>query len=393
MKKFMGFGLKDNGYSFEWQNFVANNALKTNFSLIESFSGPGGMSLGLEWAGFNLLYAFDFDDKTVETHNYNLNNRCHKMDARMVKGPELLKELNLIKGELSLFSGGPPCQGFSKQRRNAHLGDNRNDLVLEYIRLVTELEPKFFLFENVAIFGQIRGRQYLDEMAERLKKYEFYPHFYNAADYGLPQTRERFIMVGKRRDIKAPFNIPKPTFSKWRTVKDAIYTLPSPPADYSEHPDYFNHQNAKVTGINVHRFSFVPQGGGWQDIPYELRLKCHQDANTKSGGWPDVYGRLAWDSQCPTITGGFDSFTRGRYGHPEENRPITPREAARIQGFPDYYRFIGNRGDIRSQIGNVVPPPLSEAIGLEILRCLFDEIGLLPERFKCYEEMPLFALA
>ena len=102
----------------------------------------------------------------------------------------------------------------------------------------------------------------------------------------------------------------------------------------------------------------------------ELRLKCHQTVDTKSGGWPDVYGRLRWDGQAPTITAGFDSFTRGRYGHPRQDRALTPREAARLQGFPDGFVFSGNRWDVRSQIGNAVPPPLARELGRTIAACL-----------------------
>ena len=156
----------------------------------------------------------------------------------------------------------------------------------------------------------------------------------------------------------------------WRTVGEALADLPEPPLDYSDHPDFPNHQRARVTALNIERFSHVPPGGGWQDIPEPLRLKCHQNVDTSRGGWPDVYGRLEANSQAPTITGGFDSFTRGRYGHPSEDRPLTPREAARLQGFPDWFVFSGTRYDIRTQIGNAVPPPLASAIGKSILLTL-----------------------
>jgi len=178
------------------------------------------------------------------------------------------------------------------------------------------------------------------------------------------------------------FNIPKPTVRKWKTVGKVLNGLPEPPEDYSVHPDYYNHQAARVTDINITRFSFVPQGGGWQDIPDDLRLECHKNSDPKSGGRPDVYGRLEWGGQCPTITGGFDSFTRGRYGHPLKDRPLTPREAARIQGLPDKYRFYGNRGDVRSQIGNAVPPPLAEATGYEILKSLLTLDGAIEGKSK-----------
>ena len=187
-------------------------------------------------------------------------------------------------------------------------------------------------------------------------------------------------MVGIRRDHEIAFSVPAPTVRRWRTVGEVLDGLPEPPEDYSVHPEFPNHQRARVTPINVERFSYVSQGGGWQDIPEHLRLDCHKNVDSSSGGWPDVYGRLRWDGQCPTITGGFDSFTRGRYGHPHHDRPLTPREAARLQGFPDDFVFAGTRGDVRSQIGNVVPPPLARVIGKEVLRVLRVVDGLEPER-------------
>jgi DNA (cytosine-5)-methyltransferase 1 len=348
------------------------------YQVIEGFSGPGGMSLGLERAGFELLRAFDIDPFAVKTHCRNLGNRCEVLDAKNVTGKELLGDR--LKGkELALFAGGPPCQGFSKARRGGHIGDERNGLVLEYLRIVSELKPRFFIFENVAIFGQLRGLKYVKEMNEKLGGlYSLHPHFYNSADYGLAQTRERFVIVGKRKDQKCTFHVPTPTTQPWLTVRDVIGNMPEPPKDFSVHPEYPNHQLAKITAKNIERFSHVPQGGGWQDIPMELRLPCHQRADTTSGGWPDVYGRLSWKGQCPTITGGFDNFTRGRYGHPKANRAITPREAARLQGFPDDFVFEGTRGDVRSQIGNAVPPPLACVIGKEIMRCLLVADGRLP---------------
>jgi DNA (cytosine-5)-methyltransferase 1 len=359
------------------QNIIKKIGKSQNYSLIEGFSGPGGMSLGLEMAGFNLIAAFDYDKPSVETHNYNLGNKCFQADVRNIDGKELLKKYKLLKGQLDVFAGGPPCQGFSKQKKGAHNGDERNSLVLEYIRLVNEIEPKYLIFENVAIFGQKRGHAYYLEMIKKFKNYKLFPNFYNSANYGLAQTRERFIIVGQRIDQKSNFKIPAPTVDKWKTIADVLKNLPEPPEDFTSHPDFPNHQRAKVSDINIKRFSFVAQGGGWKDIPIEYRLKCHKNIDTTKGGWPDVYGRLKMDGQCPTITRGFDSFSRGRYGHPLYDRPITPREAARIQGFPDDYKFIGNRGDVRSQIGNAVPPPLAEAVGYEILKSLLVNDGLL----------------
>ncbi len=357
----------------------ANRREQVEYTCVEGFCGPGGMSLGLKEARFRLLLAFDANPFAVETHRHNLGEPCLLAKAEDLTGERLLQNAGLRRRELDLFAGGPPCQGFSKQKRGAHTGDERNELVIEYARLVRETMPRFFLLENVAMFGQKRGRAFLERIACLLDDYSLYDHFYNSADYGLAQTRVRYIVVGKRRDIRSKFRIPKPTVVRWLTVGEVLDGLPEPPENYTDHPDYPNHQRARVTAINIKRFSFVPQGGGWQDIPQRYRLECHKNADVTSGGWPDVYGRLCWDGQCPTLTGGFDSFTRGRYGHPLQDRPLTPREAARLQGFPDTYVFRGTRADIRSQIGNAVPPPVARAVAAEIRRTLLVTDGLLAE--------------
>lgn len=351
--------------------------MKTH-TCIESFSGPGGLALGLERSGFELRIAFDADEPSIRTFRDNVSERAFVALAEELNGRTLLRRAG-IRGRPDLFAGGPPCQGFSKQKRGAHNGDSRNKLIIEFARLVEETRPRFFLLENVAIFGQKRGRRFIEKLAARLSDYDCYPHFYNCADFGLAQTRERFVLIGKHRTVRARFRIPAPTVRRWRTVGEVIGDLPEPPEDYTDHPDYPNHQRARVTPVNIKRFSFVPQGGGWQDIPMRYRLECHKVVDVRSGGWPDVYGRLLMDGQCPTITGGFDSFTRGRYGHPLQDRPLTPREAARLQGFPDRFVFHGTRADIRSQIGNAVPPPLAQAIGAEIRRSLLIEDGVLED--------------
>lgn len=343
---------------------------------IDGFSGAGGLSLGLKMAGFDVRAAFDWDGPSVESYRNNLGDHILQADAREVTAALLRDKCGLKNGsQVDLFAGGPPCQGFSKQKRGAHLGDERNALVKEYLRLVRELRPRAFLLENVAMFAQVRGRKLLQEFEDTLHEYSLNGQFYVAANYGVAQTRERFILVGIREDVETTFVAPQPTTPVWPTVQDAIGDLPEPPDDYSNHPEYPNHQAARVTAINIERFSHVPQGGGWKDIPMHLRLKCHKTVDTTTGGWPDVYGRLCWDGQCPTVTGGFDSFTRGRYGHPKSDRPLTPREAARIQGFPDDFVFLGTRHDIRHQIGNAVPPPLGKAVGKAIMDALLGQGG------------------
>ncbi len=337
------------------------------FVAVDAFCGGGGLSLGLQQAGFDLRYAFDNNNWSITTYVKNLGHHAEIVDAYEVSGAHILEKANV--SDLDLLAGGPPCQGFSKQKRGAHLGDKRNALVVEFLRLVEEIRPKAFLMENVAMMAQLRGR-HLVERFHGLEGYEFMGHFYVAADYGVAQTRQRYVLVGIRKDQLGSFDVPAPTTPVWPTVGEIIGDLPEPPANYGEDPANPNHQNARVTSMNIQRFSYVPQGGGWQDIPFDLRLPCHQVVDTSKGGWPDVYGRLEWDGQCPTITCGFDSFTRGRYGHPTQDRPLTPREAARLQGFPDDFVFAGTRYNIRHQIGNAVPVPLAKTVGGAIAAAL-----------------------
>lgn len=362
------------------------------FTCIESFCGAGGMAIGLKNAGYKIKSAFDLSEDAVSTYLTSIGKECFVGDASSLSAENILERANCRKGEVTLFTGGPPCQGFSKQRRGAHVFDDpRNKLIRNYISFVNSIQPSAFILENVAIFGQKRGKVYLDELASILSTYSLYPHFYNAADYGLAQTRQRFILVGIRNDYHLPYLKPEPTVKTWNTVRNAIGDLPEPPIDCSTHPKYFNHHRTRISPINLERFSHVPQGGGWKDIPFDLRLNCHKTTDPKSGGWPDVYGRLDWSKQSPTITGGFDSFTRGRYGHPEQNRAITPREAARLQGFPDYVHFQGTRSEVRYQIGNAVPPPLAEAIGTQIVRVVKNDESLRSEaEFQGYAQEALF---
>lgn len=344
-----------------------------NLVAVDGFCGAGGLSLGIEAAGFRVGYAFDSDPHAVWSYRRGVG--AHVECARAEDVDVAAVSARIGGSPIDLLAGGPPCQGFSKQKRGARDGDRRNRLVLEFARLASELAPRFFLLENVAMFGQKRGLEFVRRIRETLRQYRLFPHFYNAADYGLAQTRQRFIIVGQRKELEAPFLVPKPTCRTWRTVAEVLEGLPEPPGDYSVHPRFPNHQRARVTEINVRRFSYVPPGGGWRHIPEALRLACHRNVDTSKGGWPDVYGRLDPAGQAPTITGGFDSFTRGRYGHPYADRPLTPREAARLQGFPDSFEFMGTRHDVRTQIGNAVPPPLAHAISQSIRRSLAVEDG------------------
>lgn len=332
---------------------------------IDAFAGAGGLSLGLEQAGFDVRLAFDFDQVAVDTHRKNLNGSAEVLDAASVASDELLDLSALQRGELDLLAGGPPCQGFSLQRRGAR-EDPRNMLVLRYLDWLADLQPRAFLIENVQAIRSVRGNHVIKAVEDRAAElgYKTYARILNAHEYGVAQARKRAFLVGIR-DAKQ-FEWPEPVDERL-TVRDAIGDLASPPADGSPHPTIPNHyREARLSALNLERIRAVPEGGGRLDLPSHLQLACHQGNHRHL----DTYGRLAWDRPSGTITARFDSFTRGRFGHPKEDRSITLREGARLQGFPDDFVFLGNREQGARMIGNAVPPPLGSRVATAIAASL-----------------------
>jgi len=194
--------------------------------------------------------------------------------------------------------------------------------------------------------------------------YRVFRHDLNSADFAVPQLRRRIIVVAIRNPIAANYRGPRRlTGRRWFTVGETVADLiPLESSPEHVHGIPANHERSREGELNRRRISFVDMGYGRMSIPSTLQLPCH----VKYGGHLDVYGRLDWFSQARTITGGFDSFTRGEYGHPFYHRSLTPREAARLQGFPDWFAFVGNRSSVRRQIGNAVPPPMAYAVAVAI---------------------------
>jgi DNA (cytosine-5)-methyltransferase 1 len=337
------------------------------------FCGAGGLSLGLQWAGFQPAFAFDSDPYACQTYRHNLGEHLLRANATTLSVDEIYSSSGLGPGSFTLVCGGPPCQGFSIQRRGQRQ-DIRNDLVIDFARLAVELHPPIILIENVPQLLGRRGRAYLREVIAYFEGagYQCDAQVLDAADFGVSQHRLRAFVVARRPDQTSPFVFPRATHDRAnrRTVRDAIANLPEPPLDYSEAPGYPNHTRVRITPLNELRIAHVPPGGGRADLPVELQLPCHKNDNGHRH--LDVYGRMEWDKPAPTITAMFDSFTRGRFAHPEQNRPITGREGARLQSFPDTFRFYGPKKDVARQIGNAVPPLLACAIG-EALRASLDQ--------------------
>ena len=332
---------------------------------IDCFAGAGGLARGLVEAGIDICFAFDSNAEAMRTYRHNLGDHAHQMMADEVT-PLLISKL-LAGRQCHLVVGGPPCQGFSVQRRGAQ-NDVRNDLIFEFLRIIADVRPTMFLMENVAALQGPRGQPYLQRFKSLAAQEGYLVHVavLNAVDFGVAQSRRRLFIVGEIDDGKPSFVFPTPLSpSKRLSVRDAIGDLPSP----TVHSGIPNHEPDNISPLNRERIAHVPPGGGREHIPEELRLPCHRVA-VSVAGHRNVYGRLHWDEPAGTITTKCNSFTRGKFAHPSENRNISMREAARLQGFSDDFAFLGDKVSVAHQIGNAVPPPLAKHLGEALVRAL-----------------------
>lgn len=341
------------------------------FTCIDSFCGAGGLGLGLKRAGLDILLSFDIDPICINTINKNekyFNHPAEAADIANMLGGNLLKKCNLKRGDLFLLAGGPPCQGFSIQRRGSDI-DSRNDLVLKYAQLIDELFPMYFVMENVTGLAGKRGKTILQQLIEYVEQIGYYVHIelLDAQDFGVPQRRKRYIIVGERKDMGNHYEYPV-SHNIRHTVRDAIEYLPTPPEDGTDHPEFSLHRRDRLSALNLKRIQSIKEGQGRDDLPGELLADCHK-IDSSVIGFRNVYGRMAWDEVAPTITARFDSFTRGKFGHPDQDRSVSLREGALLQTFPVDFEFTGNKVDVARQIGNAVPPTMAECIGKSILNC------------------------
>lgn len=336
-------------------------------NVLEFFSGAGGMSLGFKLAGAKIVGAFDNDPVCIQTYNKNLGLEGHVADVSKLDKKIISKIIGNNK-TIDVITGGPPCQGFSVQRRGDD-SDSRNGLVLDYIRIVLEFKPKFFVMENVGGLMSPRGKPFLDELKNKAERAGYLLHIkkINAAEYGVPQLRRRVFIVGEMiRNEKSNFSFPPPIIddpNKYATVKSAIFDL----KNLSE-IEVANHKADRLSEINLKRIRSLKPGQGRDSLPTELMLDCHM--HNSNHRHLDTYGRMEWDKPAPTITARFDSFSRGRFGHPVNDRTITLREGARLQTFPDDFIFTGSKVEVARQIGNAVPPLLAKAIASSIIKVL-----------------------
>lgn len=337
---------------------------KFRFLAIDLFCGCGGLSLGLRRAGFKVVVAIDNDDLAVDTYQMN-HRRAHliKDDIQLVNPQTIMDDLKMYPGDLDLLAGCPPCQGFSTLRTyngSRRIEEPMNDLVFEFTRFAKAFMPKTLMMENVpALLKDIR----LDKIKEELSElgYDCQAEVFNANQYGVPQRRQRMILLGSRNDCPAFAN----PVRRHQTVAGAIRKLPSPENSADPVHKYPVRRTERVMSL----ISRIPKDGGSRSqIPAKDQLKCHQ----KFDGFKDVYGRMAWRKPAPTMTGGCTNPSRGRFLHPDQNRAITLREAACLQGFPSSYKFKISKGryHVAQLIGNAFPPKFAEHHARSIYRHL-----------------------
>lgn len=334
---------------------------------IDIFSGCGGLSYGLRQAGFKVAYGVEIDEKAVET--YRVNHPTTKVvasDILKVTVTQILRDTGLKKGQLDLLAGCAPCQGFSKHMHGRE-NDPRNTLILELLRIVKGLLPKTFFMENVPGLAYGIGKPIFDRFCNELTYLGYRYNFkkVNAVDYGVPQFRERLVFVASRiKKVNLDVFLPThwdpskyPNKQPWKTVRDSIYGLPE--VKIGEKSVIPNHLGLMMSDLNRKRIAAIPKNGGSRiELPKELQLTCH----SKNVGYKDVYGRMKWDEPCRTLTTGCCSITKGRYGHPEQDRAISPYEASLLQSFPKDYVFPHTPTITARQIGNAVPPEMAKVI-------------------------------
>lgn len=344
--------------------------------IIDLFSGAGGMSLGFcdkrFCGGFEPVLAIDNDRAASKTHELNFPGRavCANIE-------EWLQHNEVPQADVVI--GGPPCQGFSLLNKKRD-GDRRRALWEPFIEIAEKSGARVFVMENVAELFRSPERQLIEAKA-RQHGFLTQAAILNAADYGAPQTRKRTIILGWRDASNFPSFPPLPSHAdpklksnlpRWRTVRDVIADLPlqTVGTEIGSSPTLDLHFGRTPTDKSLQRYRAVPPGGNRFDLLANRPDITPDCWVRKTSGGTDLFGRLWWDRPSVTIRTEFYKPEKGRYLHPEADRPISHREAARLMGFPDDFRFYGTKIEVARQIGNAVPPALAGALGKVVAEIL-----------------------
>ena len=333
--------------------------------VFDFFSGCGGTSCGFQQAGLDIVLGLDFDKDAANTYRNNFPKASFIEGDIRTLNVDVLHPWIANRDSPILFSGCAPCQPFSRQNQNKVKTDPRKSLLAEFGRFVEYWLPDYVFIENVPGMQRMKGDTGpLKGFKALLKKlgYGFDVKILPALWFGVPQTRERLVLLASRH---AEICLPEPTHgagkAPFTTVRDWIGDLAPLAAGETDSKDP-SHQAAALSELNLTRIASTPEGGGRQHWPQNLLLECHKNHK----GHTDVYGRLAWSKPASGLTTRCISYSNGRFGHPEQNRAISVREAANLQTFPTNFVFTGNLNSKARQIGNAVPPLMAQCVGNSI---------------------------
>lgn len=395
-----GMNARSKRSQFKTPEPVVRSTGGKRWTAIDLFCGAGGLSEGFRQAGFHVLAGNDVDPFAGRTFAATHPEATFLPGAiEDIGADDFLKAAGVARGELDCLIGGPPCQAFSVYNHQRGLHDKRSVLFREYLRIVEGLNPKWVVMENVTGIYSAGGGQAVSDILAGLGElgYTVEARVLRAEEYGVPQERRRVFFLGNRLGI--PIRWPEPTHGPGRehpyvTIWDAISDLPplengeapEGPLKYGTEPqnDYqrylrgnrtcvSNHAAARLSAINLKRMKYIPEGGSWRDIPFDLlpagMKRARRCDHTKR------YGRPFRDSLSSTILTKCDLHW-GAFIHPVQDRIFTVREAARLQSFPDWFEFAGPRTEQYVQVGNAVPPLLAKQVGLALISAVATECVL-----------------
>ncbi|MFN8263250.1 MAG: DNA cytosine methyltransferase [Chitinophagales bacterium] len=351
---------------------VKKNSIR-DFTVVDLFCGVGGLTHGFVKEKFLVKAGIDFDKSCKYAFEKNNNSKFLHEDITNFQG----SKLNALfgKNKRKILVGCAPCQPFSiynhKNSNNTQIKsvDEKWKLLYSFADLIDQVNPEIISMENVPLLMKFNEGKVFNDFVKRLERKKYFVSYYlvNAQDYGVPQRRKRLILFGSKH---GKIELVEKTIkdNNYVTVKDAIGHLPFV-EDGISHPDDLLHRARKLSDLNKKRIQATSEGGFWRDWDESLKLECHKKESGKS--FRSMYGRMKWNEVAPTMTTYCTGLGNGRFGHPEQDRAITLREAAIIQSFPEDYKFFNPEETFSAQIiarhiGNAVPVGLGIAVAKSI---------------------------